>query len=215
MFTGIVEEVGTVARYARHGPDAVLQIRAQAVLENTQLGDSIAVNGVCLTVTALHQDGLSIDLSGETLRRSTLGNCQPGTRLNLERSLASNGRVGGHFVQGHIDGVGEVAQVTAEGRGKIIRITTASSLMRYVVVKGYIAVDGMSLTVIKPDAQSFAVAFIPHTLAHTVAQFYRPGTPVNLEVDVLGKYVERFLADRRPETGGITRDVLRQQGFIT
>lgn len=214
MFTGIVEEVGTVERYERRGIDAVLRIRAQTVLEGTVLGDSIAINGVCLTVTELHQASFSVDISGETLRRTGLGDHRVGEQLNLERSLAFNGRVGGHFVQGHIDGVGTVAQVMPEGRGKIIRIATAPAIMRYAVAKGYIAVDGMSLTVIEPDEQSFAVAFIPYTLTHSVAQFYRPGVVVNLEVDVLGKYVERFLTNRRDGTGGVTWDVLQQHGFI-
>lgn len=191
----------------------MLQIQARTVLEATKLGDSIAVNGVCLTVTALGRRDFSVDLSAETLRRSTLGVLRTGDPLNLERSLAFGGRMGGHFVQGHIDGTGLVQRVTSEGRGRVIRIQAPPQIIRYTVSKGYIAVDGMSLTVVEPDEQSFGVAFIPHTLAHSLAQHYRPGTAVNLETDVLGKYVERFLSARSGETGGVTWDLLQQSGF--
>lgn len=192
----------------------MLQIQAQTVLEATKLGDSIAVNGVCLTVIALGSRDFSVDLSVETLRRSTLGTLRTGDPLNLERSLAFGGRMGGHFVQGHIDGTGSVQRVTTEGRGRIIRIQTVPAIIRYIVSKGFIAVDGMSLTIVDADEQSFGVAFIPHTLAHSVAQHYRLGTAVNLEVDVLGKYVERFLSARSEETGGVTWNLLQQSGFM-
>jgi riboflavin synthase len=213
MFTGIVEEVGAVVRIRRSGEDAVLQIRAQTVLGDTQLGDSIAINGVCLTVTELRSDGFSVDLSVETLHRTNLGKLRTGDPLNLERSLAMGGRMGGHFVQGHIDGTGTVQRVTPEGRGKRIRIAAPPEILRYAVPKGYIAVDGMSLTVVEPDETSFAVAFIPHTLAHSVAAHYRSGVTVNLEADILGKYVERFLTRQEPESPGVTWDLLEQNGF--
>lgn len=214
MFTGIVEEVGVVVRIRRSRADAVLQIRAQLVLEGCRPGDSIAVNGACLTVIALHGDGFSVDLSAETLRRSNLGNLLPGDPVNLERSLSTGGRMGGHFVQGHIDGTGVVQQVTAEGRGKMIRIAAPAAILRYTLPKGYIAVDGMSLTVVESTATHFAVALIPHTLGHSVARYYQLAVVVNLEADVLGKYVERFLTQRsHGQSTGVTWTLLEQSGF--
>ncbi len=199
MFTGIVEEVGTVLQLQRRGEDAVLTLQARQVLAGTQPGDSIAVNGVCLTVIDLGPACFRVDLSQETLARSTLGRLHRGAPVNLERALAVGGRLGGHFVQGHVDGTGVVQRVTGAGRGKVIRIQAPAEVLRYIVHKGFIAVDGMSLTVVDPDAGGFQVAFIPHTLAHSVAQFYRPGTQVNLEADILAKYAERLLAGQKTE----------------
>jgi riboflavin synthase len=159
-------------------------------------------------------DSFVVDLSAETLRRTNLGDLHPGSHVNLERSLSFGGRVGGHFVQGHVDGVGRVAEVKPEGLGKMVRFRAPAEVMRYIVSKGYVGVDGMSLTVVEPDAASFAVAFIPHTLAHTNAQFYRPGVHVNLEADVLGKYVEKFIIERQPTSAGVTQDLLEEAGFI-
>lgn len=214
MFTGIVEELGKI-RHLRSGSQAAqMEIIARRVLEDAAIGDSIAVNGVCLTVTALRADGFTVDLSAETLRLTNLGDLHPGSPVNLERSLAFGGKMGGHFVQGHVDGVGTVAEIKPEGEGKMVRFRAPAEVMRYIVSKGYVGVDGMSLTVVEPDATTFAVAFIPHTLAHTVAQFYRPGVHVNLEADVLGKYVEKFIAGRQSASGGVTQALLKETGFI-
>jgi riboflavin synthase len=215
MFTGIVEELGRISRLRAGAEAAVLEIRAKKVLAGAEIGDSIAINGVCLTVTSLQQDGFCVDLSAETLRRTNLGVLHSGAHVNLERSLSFGGKMGGHFVQGHVDGTGAVARVMAEGEGKMIRFHAPSEVMRYVVPKGYIAVDGMSLTIVEPDEESFAVAFIPHTLAHTLAQFYRPGTTVNLEADVLGKYVEKFIAGRQKKVQGVTLALLEETGFAS
>jgi riboflavin synthase len=213
VFTGIVEEVGKVERIQGSPTGAILGMKAARVLQGTESGDSIAVNGVCLTVTALHPHGFTVDLSAETLRQTNLDKLQVGDPLNLERSLSFGGKVGGHFVQGHVDGTGTVVQVVNEGNGKMIRFEAPLTLMRYVVPKGYIAIDGMSLTVVEPAAERFAVAFIPHTLANTVAGHYRPGVTVNLEVDVLGKYVEKFIAGQQGAHAGVTRSLLEETGF--
>ncbi len=215
MFTGIVEEVGSVEQMNRRGGDATVRIHAVDVLAGINLGDSLAVNGVCLTVTESGPNWFTVDLSSETLRRTNLGALRTRDPVNLERSLTMAGRIGGHFVQGHVDTVGEVIKVVPEGRGKLVRIRAPLDVMRYVVPKGYIAVDGMSLTVVEPDSNSFSVAFIPHTLSHTVAQYYRIGTPVNLEVDVLGKYVERILSGRPAKVEEITSELLQANGFLS
>jgi riboflavin synthase len=214
MFTGIVEELGRISRLQAGPLAAVMEIHASKVMADAEIGDSIAVNGVCLTVTAIRRDGFSVDLSAETLRRTNLGDLQSGSPVNLERSLSFGGKMGGHFVQGHVDGVGTVAQIKAEGEGKMVRFHAPPEVMRYVVTKGYVGVDGMSLTVVEPDEESFAVAFIPHTLAHTVVQFYRRGVRVNLEADVLGKYVEKFIAGRLPKSSGVTQSLLEEAGFV-
>lgn len=214
MFTGIVEELGRIRHLRTGSQEARMEIIARRVLEDAAIGDSIAVNGVCLTVTALGMDSFAVDLSAETLRRTNLGELHPGSHINLERSLSFGGKVGGHFVQGHVDGVGRVTEVKPEGGGKLVRFRAPAEVMRYIVSKGYVGVDGMSLTVVEPDTTSFAVAFIPHTLAHTSAQFYRPGVHVNLEADVLGKYVEKFVTGRSAGYRGVTQDLLEEVGFI-
>jgi riboflavin synthase len=214
MFTGIVEELGQIRHLRSGSQTAQMEIAANRVLKDTEIGDSIAVNGVCLTVTALRKDGFSAGLSAETLRLTNLGDLHPGSHVNLERSLSLGGKMGGHFVQGHVDGVGAVTEVKPEGDGKMVRFRAPAKVMRYVVSKGYVGVDGMSLTVVEPDETSFAVAFIPHTLAQTVAQFYRPGIHVNLEADVLGKYVEKFIAGRQPASSSVTHTLLQEAGFI-
>jgi riboflavin synthase len=214
MFTGIVEELGKISRLQAGPLAAVMEIHSSKVVADAEIGDSIAVNGVCLTVTAIRRDGFSVDLSAETLRLTNLGDLHSGSPVNLERSLSFGGKMGGHFVQGHVDGVGAVTQVKTEGEGKMVRFHAPPEVMRYVVSKGYVGVDGMSLTIVEPDEESFAVAFIPHTLAHTVAQFYRPGVRVNLEADVLGKYVDKFIAGRLSTSSGISHSLLKEAGFI-
>jgi len=213
MFSGIVEEVGTVRRLERRGPSATLEVMAQRAREETRVGDSIAVNGACLTVTALGAGTFTVDLSPETLRRTNLGDLRPGSPVNLERSLAVGDRIGGHFVQGHVDDVGRVLVLTREGEAVIARFGAPPQVMRYVVPKGFIAVDGVSLTVVERLADGFTVSLIPHTLAHTIAGRYRVGDVINLEADILGKYVERFLAGRQAE-GGLSRELLAGQGFM-
>jgi riboflavin synthase len=213
MFTGIVEEVGKTRRLERRGISAVLEVAAQKTLEGTQIGDSLCVNGACLTVTELAAGHFAVDLAPETLKRTNLGTLRPGVSVNLERALAAGARMGGHFLQGHIDGTGTVRALRPEGEAVVVTFDAPPEVMRYVVPKGYIAVDGMSLTVVDRLTAGFTVSFIPHTLACTVAGGYRPGTSVNLEVDILGKYVERLLLERGKEPG-IGREFLARYGFI-
>ena len=207
MFTGIVEEVGTLVVREDGSDSAVLRIRAERVLEGVALGDSISVNGVCLTVTGVQPDGggagvWSTDVMAETLRRSSLGSTADGEGVNLERAVTAHTRLGGHLVQGHVDGVGRVLSRTPGDRWEVVRISLPPELARYVAEKGSIAVDGVSLTVsaLTPadDAQPwFEVSLIPTTLRETTLGARAPGDPVNLEVDVIAKYVERLMG-RRP-----------------
>ena len=192
MFTGIVEEVGRAAS----APNGELFIHAAAVLEGTKLGDSIAVNGACLTVTRLEPDGFAVDLAPETLRRTNLGALTAGAAVNLERSLAFGGRVGGHLVQGHVDGVATIERITPEGNASIVRFQLPGKLARYVTEKGFIAVEGVSLTVVGAGDDWFSVTLIPFTAEHTNLGAKAAGDTVNIEADILAKYVER-LTDAR------------------
>ena len=206
MFTGIVEEVGTlVVREDSGGPEegraAVLRIRAARVLDDVALGDSIAVNGVCLTVTGVTDGVWSTDVMAETLNRSSLGEAGAGDRLNLERAVTPHTRLGGHLMQGHVDGVGRILDRTPGEHWEVVRIAVPPQLARYVVEKGSIAVDGVSLTVSAVSAADlpepwFEVSLIPTTLRETTLGARAPGAPVNLEVDVIAKYVERLLGGR-------------------
>ena len=206
MFTGIVEEVGTLVVREDGSDSAVLRIRAERVLEGVVLGDSISVNGVCLTVTEVQPDGggggvWSTDVMAETLRRSSLGSTADGDGVNLERAVTAHTRLGGHLVQGHVDGVGQVLSRTPGDRWELVRLSLPPELARYVVEKGSIAVDGVSLTVsaLSPaddDEPWFEVSLIPTTLRETTLGARAPGDPVNLEVDVIAKYVERLLGPR-------------------
>jgi riboflavin synthase len=206
VFTGIVEEVGTLL-VREDQPDAArLLIRARTVLEDVALGDSISVNGVCLTVTDVRSDQgettWSTDVMGETLRRSSLGQVRPGDPVNLERAVSAHTRLGGHIVQGHVDGVGAVLARTPGEHWEVVRIGLPPGLARYVVEKGSITVDGVSLTVSAVSAAAdpepwFEVSLIPTTLRETTLGTRAPGDPVNLEVDVIAKYVERLLEARR------------------
>lgn len=212
MFTGIVEEAGTVVAVAPGGdpggsdgpgaartPDARLTVRGPLVTSDVAAGDSIAVAGVCLTVADLPEPGVFVaDVMPETLSRSALGALRPGDRVNLERALPSGGRLGGHIVQGHVDGVGEVARVEPGERWTVLRILADPAVLRYVAEKGSIAIDGVSLTVTGVDAGGFGVALIPTTLAATTLGGLRPGARVNLEVDVIAKYVERLMTAGAP-----------------
>lgn len=202
MFTGIVEEVGTLVVREDQTDAARLEIRATRVLQDVALGDSIAVDGVCLTVTSV-QDGVwSTDVMAETLRRSSLGKAEEGSRVNLERAVTPHTRLGGHLMQGHVDGVGTVVSRTPSTHWEVVRIGLPAGLAQYVVEKGSIAVDGVSLTVSAVSAATdlepwFEVSLIPTTLRETTLGTRAPGDPVNLEVDVIAKYVERLLEARR------------------
>jgi riboflavin synthase len=198
MFTGIVEEIGHVARLSTDAEQhTTLQIMCKTVLEGTRIGDSIAVNGVCLTVIELEPTGFTVGVSPETLRRTNLGLLRAPDPVNLERSLAFNGRMGGHYVQGHIDGTGEIVQVVAEGDSRLVTVRLPRSLMTYVVEKGYLAVDGVSLTVFNLTEASVMIALIAHTQQAVIMGRQAAGAVVNLEVDIIAKYVERMMQHYR------------------
>jgi riboflavin synthase len=195
VFTGIVEELGTVRRVTPNATGAQLELEARVVLEDARLGDSIAVNGCCLTVVAIADASYTVDAVEETLRMTCLGALRAGDRVNLERSVRLADRLGGHLVQGHVDGVGTlVAREPAADGSVFLRFSALPAVMRYVAYKGSIAVDGISLTVAGVDEDLFTVAVIPHTQEVTTLGFRQIGDPVNLEVDVIAKYVERLLA---------------------
>lgn len=193
MFTGIVEEMGRVLVAAnRQERDNFITIGCATVLEGTCLGDSIAINGVCLTVTELSDTRFTVGLSPETLRRTNLGLLRVGDPVNLERSLAFGGRLGGHYVQGHVDGVGEIVAIQPDAESKYVTIRPPAQLMPYIVEKGYIAVDGVSLTVAGIDATTFSIALIAYTQDAVIMGRQDAGARVNLEVDIIAKYVERL-----------------------
>ncbi|MDF1605641.1 riboflavin synthase [Nocardioides sp. YIM 152315] len=194
MFTGIVEELGTVAAVEDQGDAIRLGIRAATVLEDVGLGDSIAVNGCCLTVTTVDGDTWTADVMQETLDKTSLHGVRPGDRVNLERAVTADKRLGGHIVQGHVDGVGEVVSRTPSEHWEVVEISMPAELGRYLVDKGSVTVDGVSLTVVGAGDDRFTVSLIPETLARTTLGTRRPGDRVNLEVDVIAKYVERLMA---------------------
>lgn len=210
MFTGIIEEMGTVRRLQRTTHSCQLTIAATIVLQDTKIGDSIAVNGVCLTVTDLQADAFTADVMPETLRRSSLGILHSGSLVNLERAMAANGRFGGHIVSGHIDGVGKIASKVPEGNAQIVTISADPSLLRYIVEKGSIAIDGISQTVAKVTNSSFSVSLIPHTGTCTTLLSKRAGESVNLETDVIGKYIEKLIQPVQPT---LTASMLKQYGY--
>ena len=214
MFTGIVEELGTVKQVVSGSAWGQIEIAGREVLEGTKLGDSIAVNGVCLTVTNLRSGSFTADVMAETMCRSNLGSLKKGDQVNLERAMAADGRFGGHMVSGHIDGTGVISQMKQEGNAVWVTVDTSEELMRLIVEKGSIAIDGISLTVAKEMPGAFQVSIIPHTGEETTLLKKKTGAVVNLENDMIGKYVEKLMR-KEPEGGGssLTLDFLKQHGF--
>lgn len=215
MFTGIIEETGYVEKIQNDRHSAVLTVHASKVLEDTKIGDSIAVNGICLTVTALQGDCFLADVMHETLNRSSLSQLKCGMPVNLERAMPVNGRFGGHIVAGHVDGVGKIADVRRDDIAIWYTIQAEPSVMRYIVEKGSITVDGISLTVAQVYADRFSISAIPHTVEQTVLRERTKGDLVNLETDVVGKYVEKLLgaAAEQAQKSAITKEFLFQNGF--
>ncbi|MEU5825342.1 riboflavin synthase [Streptomyces sp. NPDC047803] len=201
MFTGIVEELGEVTAVEQLDDASRFRLRGPVVTEGAKHGDSIAVNGVCLTVVELGEHEFTADVMAETLNRSSLGALTTGSRVNLERPMALGGRLGGHIVQGHVDGTGHILERRPSENWEIVKISLPAALPRYVVEKGSITVDGVSLTVVDAGPDYFTISLIPTTLALTTLGIKGPGDPVNLEVDVIAKYVERLLGDSAPRTG--------------
>jgi len=206
LFTGIVEEVGRVVL----SQPGKMVIGAALVLERTGVGDSIAVNGVCLTMTNLTHDSFTVGVSPETLRRSNLGRLSSGDKVNLERPLALGGRFGGHLVEGHVDGTAKVAAIRQDGKALLITFEAPRELMRYIVEKGFVAVSGMSLTVTTRDEASFQVSIVEYTREHTIVKDLKVDDVVNIEVDIVAKYVEQLV---RPQSSGITAEFLSENGF--
>jgi riboflavin synthase len=217
VFTGIIEEVGSIQELRFQTEGGTVTVGAKVVPEGMGVGDSIAVNGVCLTATRIGSDSFQCDVSAETLRRSSFKYAKPGTRVNLERSLMVGGRLGGHFVLGHVDDVGTFGSRTASGDGFEMSFDFPPALERYMVYKGSIAVNGISLTLASVDKGSFSVSVIPHTFQSTNLNQLKIGEWVNLEVDILGKYFERFYSLGRETNENnqsrITADYLKSQGF--
>ena len=201
MFTGIVEEVGRVQRLWQNDGGWQLRVAAASVLADVQLGHSIAINGTCLTVTEFNSDTFTVGLSPETLRCTNLGDLLPAAEVNLERSLPANGRIGGHFVQGHVDGTGVIAKKQAEGDSLWLTIEAAPDLLRLIVPKGYVAIDGTSLTVVDVTSTYFTFMLVAYTQTHITLPRKPAGDRVNIEVDILGKYVKSLVAEVRHDTG--------------
>lgn len=212
MFTGLIEEIGKVVQIRREGQKTALTIQADRVLADAKQGDSIAINGVCLTAAELTKNTFRADVMQETLARSSLGALQIGSPVNLERAMAAGGRFAGHIVTGHIDGLGHIRSIRNDGSAIWYEIAAEEKLLRYIVEKGSVALDGISLTVARVEKDRFFVSTIPHTRENTILPTKRVGSPINIECDVIGKYVERLLAQRGGSTG-ITKDFLAQYGF--
>ncbi len=215
MFTGLIEELGVLKSIKKGASSAVLSISANEVLNGTKVGDSIAVNGVCLTVTGLFGSYFTADVMHETLNRSSMSSVKIGDNVNLERAMALGDRFGGHIVSGHIDGVGIISEITKDDNAIWFHFDVESDIMKYVVMKGSVTIDGISLTVAKVDSKGFMISAIPHTVKETTLSSKKIGDKVNIETDIIGRYVEHLMAfDQEDKTeSGITREFLLKNGF--
>jgi len=211
MFTGLIEEIGVLKRKLPSGGIIALEITAQTVLPGSKIGDSIAIDGVCLTVVRLNSDSFTVQAVQETVSGTTISGWKIGQRLNLERALAVGSRFGGHIVQGHIDGLGKIKSIVTASNEIRITVEAPPEIMKYIVRKGSIALDGISFTVADAFTNAFAIAIIPYTWEKTSIKYKSEGSPVNLETDILARYIEKFLFDRA--SPGLSEDFLRQAGF--
>lgn len=222
MFTGIVEEIGTVVSISKGVKSSRMTLQGNVIFEDMHIGDSIAVNGVCLTVTEKTSNTFTVDVMAETLRRSSLGSLGKGSKVNMERAMAANGRFGGHIVSGHIDGTGTIANFVKEDNAVWVTIETPSKLLKYIIEKGSITIDGISLTVAYVDSHCFKVSLIPHTATNTTLLSKKAGDIVNLENDIVGKYIDKLLhfedtedsESKQDKSSGISMDFLAQNGFM-
>ena len=220
MFTGLVAELGTVQRLARQGNSYHLTVGAQKVLQNLKIGDSVAVNGACLTVVRMDDSGFTADVMPETVRLTNIGSLQPGSRVNLERTLRLCDGLDGHIVSGHVEGLGTISEQRPEGIAVVVTIATPPELLKYIIKKGSIAIDGISLTVTEVTDTSFSVSLIPHTAKETTLGFKKVGDSVNLETDILGKYVERMLTwnnvakEQASPADALDKKMLLENGFL-
>lgn len=221
MFTGIVEELGTVVSISKGVKSSQLTLQGKLIFEDMHIGDSIAVNGVCLTVTEKTVNTFTVDVMAETLRRSSLGSLSKGSKVNMERAMAANGRFGGHIVSGHIDGTGTIESFVREDNAVWVTIATPAKLLKYIIEKGSITIDGISLTVAYVDSRCFKVSLIPHTAANTTLLMKKARDTVNLENDIVGKYIDKLMhfdngdEDSKDESSqGISMEFLSQNGFM-
>ena len=220
MFTGLVAELGTVQRLARQGSSYHLTVGAKKVLDNLKIGDSVAVNGACLTVVRMDEGGFTADVMPETVRLTNIGSLQPGSKVNLERTLRLCDGLDGHIVSGHVEGLGTISEQRPEGIAVVVTIATPPELLKYIIKKGSIAIDGISLTVTEVTDTSFSVSLIPHTAKETTLGFKKVGDSVNLETDILGKYVERMLTwnnaakEQASPADALDKKMLLENGFL-
>ncbi|GAA3663717.1 riboflavin synthase [Asaccharospora irregularis] len=218
MFTGIIEEIGTIKNIKKGDNSSSFTIRANKVLEDTKVGDSICTNGVCLTVKNIYKETFEADIMAETLRVSNLGSLKIGSRVNLERALSLNTRLGGHMVSGHIDGLGQIILMQREDIAVVLTIRPQKDILKYIIYKGSVAIDGISLTVSYVDDEVFKVSIIPHTGEETILLSKTIGENVNIECDLVGKYIERLLGFKSKEDGvkktSLTEDFLKENGFL-
>lgn len=215
MFTGIIEEIGVVKRVQKGAHCAMMTLQGDVIFDDLGIGDSVSVNGVCLTVSGLSSHTFQADVMHETLNRSCLGKLNSGDFVNLERAMAADGRFGGHIVSGHIDGIGTITSVQRDDNAIWYTIAAEGRILRYIVEKGSIALDGISLTVASVNNTEFRISAIPHTVKSTILSHRKAGDIVNLENDLVGKYLEKFLlpVQDKPQSGGITREFLAKSGY--
>ncbi|GAE28936.1 riboflavin synthase [Alkalihalobacillus hemicellulosilyticus] len=215
MFTGIIEEVGTIKDVRQSGDEMVMVIQAKTVLQDVQLGDSISVNGVCLTVTEFTDQSFEVDVMPETVRATSLRGLSSGSKVNLERAMSANGRFGGHFVSGHVDGTGTILSKKKDHNAVYYRIGVSENLRKYMIEKGSVTVDGTSLTIFSVDEGSFTISIIPHTLDETTIGRKNVGNIVNIECDMVGKYIEHFISKRylKEPSSSLTDSFLAEHGF--
>lgn len=216
MFTGLIEEIGEIKSIQKGAKSARITIKATKIVEGTKIGDSISTNGVCLTVTDFDKNGFSVDVMAETIRSSNLGKLKPGSTVNLERALRASDRLGGHIVSGHIDGVGTIVELLKEDNATWVSVDTTVDILKYIVHKGSITIDGISLTVAYVDEKKFKVSIIPHTKGETTLLDKNVGDEVNLESDMLAKYVEKLLkyGEAPKEKKQMGMDFLKNNGFV-
>lgn len=217
MFTGIIEEIGTIQSVKRSQSSLTLEIAGTVIFDDLRIGDSVAVNGVCLTATKIGSERFTADVMPESVKMTSLLNLSTGSKVNLERAMAANGRFGGHVVAGHVDGQGKIIGKDHVGNSIVFRITTDSDILHYIIYKGSITVDGASLTVSKVGPSWFEISIIPHTIGNTILQYASIGTTVNLETDIFGRYIEHFMKGPKEapsKQGKVTMDTLLSNGFL-
>ncbi|MEG1496088.1 MAG: riboflavin synthase [Clostridiales bacterium] len=213
MFTGIIEEKGTVKKITAHSLGGKITVNCKIVLEDTKIGDSIAMNGICLTVTDIGNTTLTADVMPETLKKTSLSELSEGSYLNLERALTLNSRLGGHIVSGHVDGTGKIIKITDNGIAVLLTIETSKEILDGIIKKGSVTIDGISLTVVDTEKNNFTVSLIPHTMAKTNLQTKKIGSLVNLETDIIGKYIKKYV-NNQDKNDNITVDFLSENGFL-